>query len=34
MKTAALTVSGDQTQQTRVFDIVCGAPWPATALAT
>jgi nitronate monooxygenase len=29
MKAAALAASGDQTQQTRVFDIVRGAPWPA-----
>ena len=29
MKAAALAAGGDQTQQTRVFDIVRGAPWPA-----
>src|SRR3954451_6620342 len=29
MKTATLAAGGDQTQQTRVFDIVRGAPWPA-----
>ncbi|MGD9616536.1 MAG: NAD(P)H-dependent flavin oxidoreductase [Alphaproteobacteria bacterium] len=29
MKTAVLTAGGDQTMQTRVFDIVRGAPWPA-----
>jgi len=29
MKDAALAAGGDQTQQTRVFDIVRGAPWPA-----
>jgi nitronate monooxygenase len=28
MKAAALAAGGDQTQQTRVFDIVRGAPWP------
>ena len=29
MKAAAVSAGGDQTQQTRVFDIVRGAPWPA-----
>jgi nitronate monooxygenase len=29
MKAATLAAGGDQTQQTRVFDIVRGAPWPA-----
>src|SRR3954465_5531078 len=29
MKEAALAAGGDQTMQTRVFDIVRGAPWPA-----
>ena len=29
MKAAALEAGGDQTMQTRVFDIVRGAPWPA-----
>jgi nitronate monooxygenase len=29
MKQAALAAGGDQTMQTRVFDIVRGAPWPA-----
>src|SRR3954467_1634825 len=29
MKVAALEAGGDQTMQTRVFDIVRGAPWPA-----
>jgi NAD(P)H-dependent flavin oxidoreductase YrpB (nitropropane dioxygenase family) len=29
MKAAMLTASGDQTEQTRVFDVVRGAPWPA-----
>jgi nitronate monooxygenase len=29
MKAAALAAGGDQTQQTRVFDVVRGAPWPA-----
>src|SRR3954471_10546265 len=29
MKAAALAASGDQTMQTRVFDIVRGASWPA-----
>jgi nitronate monooxygenase len=29
MKAAAIAAGGDQTQQTRVFDIVRGAPWPA-----
>jgi nitronate monooxygenase len=28
MKAAAVAAGGDQTQQTRVFDIVRGAPWP------
>jgi nitronate monooxygenase len=28
MKQAALAAGGDQTHQTRVFDIVRGAPWP------
>jgi nitronate monooxygenase len=29
MKAVTLAVSGDQTEQTRVFDVVRGAPWPA-----
>jgi nitronate monooxygenase len=29
MKAATLMASGDQTEQTRVFDVVRGAPWPA-----
>src|SRR3954453_14216557 len=29
MKAAALAAEGDETMQTRVFDIVRGAPWPA-----
>jgi len=29
MKTATLEAGGDQTEQTRVFDVVRGAPWPA-----
>jgi nitronate monooxygenase len=29
MKAATLAAGGDQTAQTRVFDIVRGAPWPA-----
>lgn len=29
MKAEAVAAGGDQTQQTRVFDIVRGAPWPA-----
>jgi nitronate monooxygenase len=29
MKAAALAAGGDQTMQTRVFDLVRGAPWPA-----
>jgi nitronate monooxygenase len=29
MKTAALAAGGDQTEQTRVFDVVRGASWPA-----
>jgi nitronate monooxygenase len=29
MKEATLAAGGDQTMQTRVFDIVRGAPWPA-----
>jgi len=29
MKAATLAASGDQTEQTRVFDVVRGAPWPA-----
>jgi len=29
MKDAALSAGGDQTEQTRVFDIVRGSPWPA-----
>jgi nitronate monooxygenase len=29
MKATALAAGGDQTMQTRVFDIVRGAPWPA-----
>src|SRR3954452_4483166 len=28
MKDAALAAGGDQTQQTRVFDVVRGAAWP------
>src|SRR4051812_13539267 len=28
MKAAALAAGGDQTMQTRVFDVVRGAPWP------
>ena len=28
MKAAALKAGGDETMQTRVFDIVRGAPWP------
>ena len=28
MKTATLEAGGDQTEQTRVFDVVRGAPWP------
>jgi nitronate monooxygenase len=30
MKAATLAAGGDQTEQTRVFDIVRGAPWPTT----
>jgi nitronate monooxygenase len=30
MKAAALAAGGDQTEQTRVFDVVRGAPWPAS----
>ena len=30
MKAATLAAGGDQTEQTRVFDIVRGAPWPQT----
>ena len=30
MKAATLAAGGDQTEQTRVFDIVRGAPWPKT----
>jgi nitronate monooxygenase len=29
MKNATLAAGGDETQQTRVFDVVRGAPWPA-----
>jgi len=29
MKSAAVAAGGDQTSQTRVFDVVRGAPWPA-----
>ena len=29
MQAATLAASGDQTEQTRVFDVVRGAPWPA-----
>jgi nitronate monooxygenase len=29
MKNAALAAGGDETQQTRVFDVVRGAPWPS-----
>ena len=29
MKAVTLAASGDQTEQTRVFDVVRGAPWPA-----
>jgi nitronate monooxygenase len=29
MKDASLAAGGDDTQQTRVFDVVRGAPWPA-----
>jgi nitronate monooxygenase len=29
MKTATLVAGGDETEQTRVFDVVRGAPWPA-----
>jgi nitronate monooxygenase len=29
MKSATLAGGGDQTEQTRVFDVVRGAPWPA-----
>ena len=29
MKSATLAAGGDQTEQTRVFDVVHGAPWPA-----
>jgi nitronate monooxygenase len=29
MKSAAVAAGGDQTAQTRVFDVVRGAPWPA-----
>jgi nitronate monooxygenase len=29
MKAAALAAGGDETEQTRVFDVVRGAPWPA-----
>jgi len=29
MKAATLAAGGDQTEQTRVFDVVRGAPWPA-----
>lgn len=29
MKAVTLTAGGDQTEQTRVFDVVRGAPWPA-----
>jgi nitronate monooxygenase len=30
MKAATLAAGGDQTEQTRVFDLVRGAPWPKT----
>ena len=30
MKAATLAAGGDQTEQTRVFDVVRGAPWPTT----
>src|SRR5262249_35992943 len=29
MKDIALNAGGDQTEQTRIFDIVRGAPWPS-----
>jgi nitronate monooxygenase len=29
MQEATLAAGGDQTEQTRVFDVVRGAPWPA-----
>ena len=29
MKAATLAAGGDQTEQTHVFDVVRGAPWPA-----
>jgi nitronate monooxygenase len=29
MKAKTLAAGGDQTEQTRVFDVVRGAPWPA-----
>jgi nitronate monooxygenase len=29
MKARTLAAGGDETQQTRVFDVVRGAPWPA-----
>jgi nitronate monooxygenase len=29
MKSATVAAGGDQTAQTRVFDVVRGAPWPA-----
>src|SRR5689334_15524599 len=29
MKAATIAAGGDQTEQTRVFDVVRGAPWPA-----
>jgi nitronate monooxygenase len=29
MKAATLAAGGDQTEQTRVFDVVRGAPWPS-----
>jgi nitronate monooxygenase len=29
MKATTLAAGGDQTEQTRVFDVVRGAPWPA-----
>jgi nitronate monooxygenase len=29
MKAATLAAGGDQTEQTRMFDVVRGAPWPA-----
>ena len=29
MKAATLAAGGDQTEQTRVFDVLRGAPWPS-----